>query len=116
MRESIDIPPPAIRRYGDELLELLSQYGEMPDEALPEVLGKPLEVGQRNQIKVPKNTVKEIAEEKSMSPEILLSGKDYEMLVREARGESIEPPLGWSGWREGLVIRPLRQRLLELAS
>jgi ribonuclease D len=116
MRESIDIPPPAIRRYGDELLELLSQYGDLPAEALPEVLGKPLEVGQRNHIKILKNAVKEIAMEKSMSPEILLSGKDYEMLVREARGESIEPPLGWSGWREGLVIRPLRQRLLELAS
>jgi ribonuclease D len=116
MRESIDLPPPAIRRYGDELLELLSQYGEMPAEALPEVLGKPLEVGQRNHIKILKSAVKEIAVEKSMSPEILLSGKDYEMLVREARGETIDPPLGWSGWREELVIRPLRQKLLDLTS
>jgi ribonuclease D len=111
LRTSVELPPPAIRRYGDELLDLLSQQGELPDEAMPRPLGKPLEAAQRNRVKQLKNTVKEIALEQGTSPEILLAGKDYEMLVREARGEPIEPPLAWEGWRGELVITPLRQML-----
>ena len=78
---------------------------------MPELLGKPLEAGQRDLVKQLKNAVKEIAVEQGVTPEILLSGKDFEMLVREARGESVTPPLSWQGWRKDLVITPLRQRV-----
>ncbi|MEH6582887.1 MAG: ribonuclease D [Halioglobus sp.] len=108
---SIDLPPPAIRRYGDELLDLLARESERPDDTMPQPLGKPLEAGERNTLKQLKNTVKQIATAASMTPEILLSGKDYEMLIREARGEKIDPPVSWLGWRNTLVIEPLRLQL-----
>lgn len=113
LQRSTDLPPPAIRQYGEDLLELLAQQRELPDADMPEPLGKPLDAQQRDQVKQLKSAVKNIANEQTVTPEILLSGKDYEMLVREARGEFIEPPLAWNGWRNDLVIAPLRKLLAE---
>jgi len=111
LQSSVELPPPAIRRYGEELLDLLAQQEQRPDEDLPRPLGKPLDAGKRDRVKKLKSAVKEIALARGISPEILLSGKDFEMLVREAGGEPIEPPLAWNGWREELVITPLREML-----
>jgi ribonuclease D len=111
LQRSIDLPPPAIRQYGEDLLDLLAQQRDLPDEEMPEPLGKPLDARQRGQVKQLKSAVKLIAGEQAVTPEILLTGKDYEMLVREAHGESIDPPLAWKGWRDQLVIAPLRALL-----
>ena len=54
-----------------------------------------------------------IAESLGMAPEVLLPGKDYEMLVREAGGEKVSIPGHWHGWRAGHVIAPLRLYLME---
>ncbi len=113
MQSSTDIPAQAIRRYGEDILNLLSLQDQVEDEHLPPALGRPMDASQRNQVKQLKNAVKEIAGTQSMAPEILLSGKDYEMLVRESGGETIEPPLSWEGWRNELVIALLRQQLSE---
>ena len=111
LKAAVDLPAQALRRYSEELLELLAQQDQVPDEALPAPLGRPLEAHQRNRVKQLKSMVKEIALQQSITPEILLSGKDYEMLIREAAGETIEPPANWIGWREELVITPLRLAL-----
>ena len=113
IQRSIDLPPPAVRRYGEEILDLLSLQEELTDSAMPEPLGRPLEAAQRNRVKKLKSAVGKIASARSMAPEILLSGKDYEMLVREAQGESIDPPQSWGGWRDDLVIKPLRALLAD---
>lgn len=113
LRGSIDLPPPAVTRHGGEILEILSQQRALPDEDMPEMLGKPLAAEERNLVKVLKKAVAGIALEQSMTPEILLSGKDYEMLIREAQGERVTPPLAWDGWRNELVITPLRKLLSE---
>ena len=114
MQSSTDLPAQAIRRYGEELLNLLSLKDDVADEDLPPALGRPMAATQRNQVKRLKSVVKEIARTQSMAAEILLSGKDYEMLVREAGGEAIDPPLSWQGWRNEFVITPLRQLLSEV--
>jgi ribonuclease D len=111
MRSALGLPATALRRYGDELLELLDVQSKLPQTELPAKLGKPLTPAQRNQIKVLKRSVKEIALERTITPEVLLSGKDYELLVREASGERITPPLSWGGWRAQLVVEPLRAQL-----
>lgn len=111
LRASVDLPAPALRRYGAELVDLLAQQLERPEASLPGPIGKPLDGPERTKVKQLKNTVKEIALANSMTPEILLSGKDYELLIREARGETIEAPPGWLGWRAELVVSPLRALL-----
>jgi ribonuclease D len=115
LQGSTDIPPPALRRYGDELLDLLSKLESVPDDQLPRQLGRPLDGQQRDQVKTLKNKVKEIALQCSMTPEILLAAKDYEMLIRESCGETVEPPVAWQGWRNELVIIPLRAMLSGVA-
>jgi ribonuclease D len=107
----VGLPAPAVRRYGDELIELVAAQAQLSDDALPSPLGKPLDAGQRNLVKTLKATVKGIATEHAMAPESLVSGKDFEMLVREAAGEQVEIPLLWQGWRKSVVIDPLRQQL-----
>ena len=111
LQGSTDIPPPALRRYGEELLDLLSQLESLPKAQSPAPLGRPFDAQQRDLVKKLKNKVKEIALQHGMSPEILLAGKDYEMLIRESLGECVQPPIAWSGWRNELVISPLRAML-----
>jgi ribonuclease D len=108
MRATVDIPPPAMRRYGEELLALLAEQGEVPDANLPEPLPRPLDARQRDQVKKLKSRVREIGAELGAAPEALLQGGDYELLVRRADGESAQEPAHWRGWRRDLVIDPLR--------
>lgn len=111
LHSSVELPAPVMRRYGDELLSVVSTQRDLPDAAMPPPLGKPLNVDQRNTMKQLKKAVKDIAAGGDISPEILLSGKDYELLIREAAGEVIDPPALWAGWRHELVISPLRDQL-----
>ena len=52
-----------------------------------------------------------IAGELATAPEALLQARDYELLLRESRGEAIESPRHWQGWRLDKVISPLRESL-----
>ena len=97
----------------EELLDLLADQAQVEESELPPALPGPLGAPQRNQLKQLKSVVKDIAHQHSMAPEIILSGKDYEMLVREAAGEAVQAPLAWQGWRESLAITPLRTMLAE---
>jgi ribonuclease D len=111
LSSDVDLPAPAVRHYGQQLIDLGAAQSELADDAMPAPLGKPLDVGQRNQVKALKTAVKAIAQAQAMAPEALVSGKDFEMLVREAAGEAIDIPLLWQGWRKNIVIDPLRHQL-----
>jgi ribonuclease D len=113
LRAQVDLPPAALRRYGDEILELLEQQRETQPEDLPAPLPPPLSAGEREQGKRLKRRARAIAEELGVAPEILVQGRDVELLLREAQGEDVETPPQWQGWRGELVIRPLRQLLRE---
>ncbi|CAA0118603.1 Ribonuclease D [Halioglobus japonicus] len=111
LTDKADLPQQAVRRYGDELLNILAAQREVPDTELPPRLPPPLNAAQRDQIKRMKSQVQTIADKMSVSPQMLVSAKDYEMLLREAKGETFEPPVHWQGWRQQAVISPLRQVL-----
>ncbi len=70
---------------------------------------------QRDTLKKLKSRAREVAVEFAVAPEVLLQSKDYELLVREAAGESIKEPVPWSGWRGEAVVKALRARLSEMA-
>ena len=113
LAEVTGLPHGAVRRFGEELLELIRAQGELAAEHLPEPLPGPLSAPQRNTLKSLKQRARVIAESLGMAPEVLLPGKDYEMLVREAGGEKVSIPGHWHGWRAGHVIAPLRLYLME---
>ncbi len=108
---SVDIPAPAIRRYGEELLALLGAQRAVPEAALPTALPPPLNASQRERVKKLKSQAREIAEKLSVAPQALVPTRDFELLLREAAGQAFEPPVHWRGWREQAVISPLRKAL-----
>jgi ribonuclease D len=111
LENNAEIPQQAVRRYGQALLDLLAAQREVPDTELPARLPPPLNASQRDQVKRMKSQVQSIADKVSVSPQMLVTAKDYEMLLREASGDTFEPPVHWQGWRAEAVISPLRQVL-----
>jgi len=109
--DQVGLPAPAVRRYGEELLELLATQRKVPEEELPPSLPRPLDAAQRGQVKALKSQVRAIADNLVVAPEILVPGKDYELLLREAAGENIQRPAHWHGWRESAVLSLLRTAL-----
>jgi ribonuclease D len=78
---------------------------------LPPPLSAPLNATQRELVKSLKSQVRDIAAGLSIAPEVLVQSKDYDLLLREASGETIQPPVHWLGWRQQTVFAPLRQVL-----
>ena len=107
------MPAPVVRRHGEELLNLLAAQREVPEEDLPATLPAPLDAAQREQVKKLKAQVRDIAGQLAVAPEVLVPGKDYELLLREASGEDIQAPAHWLGWRKDAVLAPLRRSLRE---
>jgi ribonuclease D len=113
LQANVELPPPALRRYGEELLELLEDLRQRPDSALPPPLPGPLQAAQRQRLKTLKEWSREIAQELDVAPEVLLQARDYEALLRQSEGEEISEPRHWRGWRAGVVLEHLRDRMAE---
>lgn len=111
LKATVELPPPALRRYGEDLLDLLAQQRTVPDADLPPSLPAPLDARQRDQVKKIKAQVRAIAQQLGTAPEVLLQGKDYELLLRQAGGDAVNVPLHWLGWRDDQVLAPLRRAL-----
>ena len=111
LKSGVDMPAPALRRYGEDLLDLLAEQRVLPEADLPQVLPAPLDASARDQVKKLKAQVRDIASELAVAPEVLLQAKDYALLLREAAGEPVTVPAHWRGWRNEIVIAPLRAAL-----
>ncbi len=111
LRDGAALPAPVVRRHGEELLDLLAAQREVPEAQLPPTLPAPLDAAQREQVKKLKAQVRDIAGQLAVAPEVLVPSKDYELLLREASGETFQPPAHWLGWRKEAVLAPLRHAL-----
>lgn len=107
------MPAQVIRRYGEELVALLSVQRTLDDAQLPPLLPAPLTGPQRDQVKRLKSRVRRVASELAVAPEVLVSSKDYELMLREAAGEDASIPIHWQGWRRQVILEPLRDFLRE---
>jgi ribonuclease D len=111
LKSGVELPPPALRRYGEALLAVLDKQRAVPESDLPLPLPGPLDARQRQQVKKLKARVRAIAEGLEAAPEVLLQSKDYGLLLREVQGETVVVPAHWQGWRRDIVLDPLRQYL-----
>jgi ribonuclease D len=111
-----ELPRQVQKRYGESLLQLLEGNRGVQEPELPTLLPRPLAARQRSSVKKLKVFARDLAEQLGVAPEILVQSKDYELLIREAEGESISQPGHWSGWRKELVLEPLRERLSEMGA
>lgn len=108
-----DLPAAVVKRYGGALLQAVDSAQQVAASELPQALPAPLAANQRQQLKKLKQAGREIASALGMSPEALLPGRDYELLLREAAGQTIREPAIWQGWRRASAIEPLRAQLRE---
>ena len=116
LRAEVGLPEGALRRYGDDLLEVLAHQVQVAESDLPPSLPAPLSAKQRDQGKRLRREARQIAGRLEVAPEILLQGRDYEALIRESESpgtEAVARPQHWLGWRGEVVIEPLRQFLQE---
>jgi len=107
LRDCADWHPSSLRRYGDALLQVIAETDQGDKANLPVRLPAPLTAAQRDQVKQLKTRSAVIAKELGVAPQMLVSGKDFEVLVR---GDQPEPLL-WSGWRGERVVAPLKDML-----
>jgi ribonuclease D len=111
LRDGVGLPSPALRRYADELLELLAAQRTVENDQLPALLPAPLDASGREQVKGMKAQVRDIACTLSVAPEALVQSRDYELLLRECSGGAFLEPVHWQGWRKEAVFAPLRTAL-----
>ncbi len=117
LKACVEVPSSSTRRYGEELISVLvATHNASKESALPERLPGPLNSEQRNLLKKVKAEARRIAGALGVAPEAVLPSKDYELLIREAHGESLDIPAHWVRWREQEIVAPLRLFLSGSAS
>lgn len=103
------LPPALLRRAGDDVLALVAAAAAAPEAELPAPFPEPLDGPGRARLKALRGRLRERAAALGVQPEVLLSGSELELLLREAGGEDVSVPQRWSGWRAAAVVEPLRQ-------
>ena len=113
---AVDLPSGVLRRDGGKLIDCIAEAHALPECNLPAPLPEPLGAQERQQLKALKHRGRALAKSLGTAPESLLPSKDYEKLLRQASGEPVDSPPHWSGWRQSVVIEPLKQFLAEQAA
>ncbi|MEP0202644.1 MAG: ribonuclease D [Halioglobus sp.] len=101
----------ALRRYGEDLIQVVAEAVALDESALPQRMPAPLPAEFRGRAKALKSRARVIAESLNLAPELLLQSKDYDILLRESIGQDVAVPPHWNGWRAPTVIEPLRDYL-----
>ncbi len=109
--------PAAIKRDGDQILELIRLGRERSQAMWPNSIPSPIGQPYRDWAKALKKLVRSVAEANNLPPELLVRKRQLEQLLNSAvRGELNQMPEEWRGWRESLIGEPLLVKLSELAS
>ena len=109
------MPSSMIRRHGKALLDVISKAREQAQRTPPAALPKPASSSARALAKQLAAPLQTLADQLVMNVEILMPGRELELLAREALGESIEVPSSWAGWRTEVVVGPMRETAARLA-
>lgn len=111
LRQIEDLPEKAIRRYGEELIDLIQEVLALKDDQLPAAQPRPLSGSQQQQIKHWRQWVEEQAQLLAVAPEVLARKRDYEYLAR-GLPEGEPAPSILQGWRRPII----GERLVQLCS
>lgn len=107
LRSVPEMPQSVVRKQGEVILDIVGNAGALEDSELPQPPPAPLDGPGREALKQLKKAAAELAREWQVEPEALLPARDYELMVRLARGELLDRPPHWRGWREKALVQPL---------
>lgn len=101
-----------VRRYADEILALVDELQSVDAFERPEGLLNPAGKSYSQIGKQLRATVKSVANELQLAPEVLARKKDLEyMLATHARDGEADLPERFEGWREDVIGERLQQEL-----
>lgn len=100
-----------VRKHGEMVLELIRQG--LDAEEFPPCLEKPLPPAANTQLKQLKSVASRCAQRRGVCEEILLTKKDFELLLRRHRQGLDQWPESLAGWREELLADDLQKVLRE---
>lgn len=106
LRKVPELSDKTIRRYGEQIIDLVASVTAMADADLPARLLRPPSSKQQLLIKTLREALAEVARQQQIAPEYLARKKDYEYIVRaHAEGKTGEDlfPSTLQGWRAPLV-------------
>lgn len=107
-----ELSPKVLGRYGKLILQKTQEAMALPVEQLPQALPGPLSSSQRTVLKQMRAQVKDWAQALEIEPQVLLSTKDMELMLRQGI-EEYDMPSHWQGWRRDCVIEPMLNWLEE---
>jgi ribonuclease D len=111
MADIEDLPTGVLRKQGDQLLELVQRGLELDPAQQPQALPAALGREAQDTLKALKGVGRSLAEALDIAPELIMSSRDYELLVRLGAGQKLPQPQRWQGWRREPVIEPLLQHV-----
>jgi len=100
--------PRAVRKFGDDLLEIIDAALAVPPQEWPAPLPESAGAGSNERLKALRRVVEERAESLGVAPEMLARRRHLEELLR--RGEL---PASLEGWRRPVIGDRLLQALAE---
>ena len=103
-----DIKHSAVRKYGEQLLDVIAQSSKTPLSEMPKSMDKPLSSRAGDMMKALKKVLVGLSEELSLAPEHLARKKELEALVRSGYSQGTYTlPEALCGWRKDIVGEPL---------
>lgn len=106
--------PRQVRKFGDELMFILSEARLVPDSDCPEPMERTDTKVNTRKLKLLRQVVEERARQLSVAPELLTKRRHLEQLIRseDSNGE-YHLPGDLNGWREAAIGRALLTALSE---
>lgn len=95
--------PRQVRKYGDEVLFLLSEARLVPEHDFPTPQEDTSTSGRNEQLKRLRKVVETRAEQLNVAPELLAKRRHLEELVRSEDGGNYELPDPFTGWRRDAI-------------
>lgn len=102
LRQIEDLAEKTIRRYGEEIIEIIQAVLALKDDQLPQPQPRPLSGSQQQLIKNWRLWVEEQAQTLDVAPEVLARKRDYEYLARGLPATEPLPSI-LQGWRRPVI-------------
>jgi ribonuclease D len=110
-----DLSPGVIKHYGDDILALLEQCQNLPEDQQPMQLAPPLKPAQKEVVEKLKRCLVDTGEQLDFPAELLASRKDLVALISSNfAGGGYSLPSKLTGWREQAVGQALLNCIAEV--
>ena len=112
LQSAAGMTPRQVRKYGDDLLFIAAEARKLPEDQWPPIIQHERIPVDSKQVKRLRDVAERVADQMSISPELLVKRRDIEMLLRsgEKQGQ-FELPNNLRGWRREVVGDELLKEL-----